>query len=313
MMLQRRWEKLQYFVSKNLLPHALDPHHERILNESKIHEAQVAKTVCVSEVTTLLDRIRNQYEILKNHRPSDDVTLLLFSKDVWVAEQGVPDNTWTTEIVTLVIENKFPGSYTHEMKKITNIVKTTKQFLIENTEKPVFNIELCHRIHTMLMQDILPENDVGKLRTMRLAASDGSSYEEPGLVERRLSALLTFTQLKINEICAVEGRDFDQFLNQIILGSLFVEEFLGIHPYRNGNGRTVRILFSLIVYYGLDPAGRWPVSFYAYVPVRYHATRREFYIETLEMSRRCGVPAAMVRYLLEGINMYFFDIITSTI
>lgn len=91
---------------------------------------------------------------------------------------------------------------------------------------------------------------------------------------------------------------------QIILGAFFLEEFLSIHPYKNGNGRTARVLFSLLV----SDCKTLPISFFANSPLAY-SSKKEYYIESLEKSRGRDAPIAIVRYILESVVKYFDDLI----
>ena len=76
----------------------------------------------------------------------------------------------------------------------------------------------------------------------------------------------------------------------IRLGSLFFSEFLLIHPFSNGNGRTARLLLSAFL------------KFEMVIPFSMYISKREEYIEVLEKRNNLSPPSALAHYVLLTCN-----------
>jgi len=76
--------------------------------------------------------------------------------------------------------------------------------------------------------------------------------------------------------------------HMISLGTIFFSEFLLIHPFINGNGRTARLLLNFVM------------KDYSVVPFSLYSSR-ESYIEVLEHRNDGNAPHLLAHYILKSI------------
>lgn len=308
-MLESRWSVLLDYVATRTLPSAYDPHYERILLGSSSEEVGNSRTLCQEDVNRLIARLRAQYDMLDDSGSTKQVALMLFCYDVFVCEQNKPDNLDTLELITSIIEYELGikksngGGHDRDITKLRNICNTGVKYLYHNKKTASFDLEMCCEVHRSLMNNLLPPDLLGRFRTKWVGSTNGRVFLDPKLIEKKLQELLIFTRKVQNSISKKEN-PFDRFMLQILLGSFFVEEFLIIHPFKNGNGRTARILFSLL----LSDSKIQPISFFANPPLTF-SSKKQYYIDSLEKSRQGNTPVAIVRYILESVVKYFDDLI----
>ena len=92
--------------------------------------------------------------------------------------------------------------------------------------------------HRMLMKDVDEAITPGKVReeNVSVVGPDGTEYFRacpPGSIEEELDSLVQW----------LNGSPYDE----IITATIFFHEFESIHPFRDGNGRTGRMLFQMIL------------------------------------------------------------------
>ncbi|MBI4598610.1 Fic family protein [Candidatus Uhrbacteria bacterium] len=106
---------------------------------------------------------------------------------------------------------------------------------------PAVDLETVLRTHGLVTQRLLPRSASGALRTDPVFVNDpkvGQTIFWPpdyADVPRLLRELLVFT---------VTQRDK---LDPLILAGIFHKQFVLIHPFMDGNGRTVRLLTTLLL------------------------------------------------------------------
>lgn len=101
--------------------------------------------------------------------------------------------------------------------------------------------ELALAVNAAVMRGLGPTG----FRT-RPAGSRGSGvvYDPPATIERSLARLLAATSSERQRL----RRDARaSLLDHAILAAVFYVKFLRIHPFANGNGRTARILFAVLL------------------------------------------------------------------
>jgi Fic family protein len=138
------------------------------------------------------------------------------------------------------------------------------------------------RVHSTLMCTLTTTTE---LRS-RNASPNGSPvlYEIPRRIRPKLEALLDFTSEWLKRC--------ESTWEALKCGTLFFSEFLLIHPFRDGNGRTARLLLSHLLRFHT-----WvPISLYLY---RGKDKNREIYINVLEERVNQSSPDALFFYLVD--------------
>lgn len=106
--------------------------------------------------------------------------------------------------------------------------------------------ENIQRVHRCIVEGLSISSDFRS--TMAMAAGNDPSqvYALPEKIESKLETLISFTNQELASAKALEER-LERLEQCIVIASLFCCEFLKIHPFINGNGRTARILLSWIL------------------------------------------------------------------
>jgi Fic family protein len=109
------------------------------------------------------------------------------------------------------------------------------------------NQKLVVNIHSRLMKNLMPKIKLGKYRLEPVFVNDPKKgkpiYWPPDHqdVSRLMSALIDYIKENSNQI------------DPIVLAGIFHKQFVIIHPFADGNGRTVRLMTkSLLAQMGLD-------------------------------------------------------------
>lgn len=107
-----------------------------------------------------------------------------------------------------------------------------------------FDEDLVKSIHMMVCGPLEygPHATPGEYRTIHVepVGSDFPNlYSHPSMISRRISALLSQVQSHLETYSSLQDR--------IRLSAWFLVEFLRIHPFVNGNGRTGRILMQILM------------------------------------------------------------------
>lgn len=151
----------------------------------------------------------------------------------------------------------------------------------------ILSEEYINRLHSIIGDEVIP--DAGNYRTVKVRANASSViYASPIMIKNRIEKLFEFILKKYNESVDLTPIDRMEFI--IKLGSFLFSEFLLIHPYKNGNGRTARLLINtffkisgLIV----------PFSLYY---------NRDAYISSLEKRSDLSPPSALATFILLACN-----------
>lgn len=104
-----------------------------------------------------------------------------------------------------------------------------------------FNYETVLKIHKIVMKDLISKGSVGKIRTEPVFVNDPklrkTIYWPPD--HQDVQALLKelFTFVKKNE----------EEMDPIILAGIFHKQFVIIHPFIDGNGRSVRLATKVLL------------------------------------------------------------------
>jgi len=103
-------------------------------------------------------------------------------------------------------------------------------------EADYLSIERIRHVHSLVMG--LPEKGC-KFRTEPRSNDTGLEYVPPECIGIRVDELLSFMRVAT---CRATT-----FKTRLVLAVLFLERFMYIHPFEEGNGRTGRLLFSVLL------------------------------------------------------------------
>lgn len=208
---------------------------------------------------------------------SENLSNIKKGENLEVLEFEFGDKTKLIEYLNKNGYNK--KDYPRLIKKLTNLKRAVK--LILKTKIPPLTLEFIKDIHNIIMKDLM--ENTGEIRKTIVKPSGSSNfYCLPQYIEKRLNSLIKF----VNNELSNQHNKFDKLL----LGILFFSEFLLIHPFSNGNGRTARILLSLFI----NPP----------LPITFDSCSKEEYYLVLE-ERLMNIdlpPIKLTKYLLQEIN-----------
>ncbi|MCL1979160.1 MAG: Fic family protein [Methanomassiliicoccaceae archaeon] len=111
-------------------------------------------------------------------------------------------------------------------------------FVVKNKFSLPWSPEMVKDVHSMLLMDTGAECLIGKFRTepASIIGADGFEYFiacPPGSIDEEMDSLLEW----------LAGSPYDE----IVTAALFFHEFESIHPFQDGNGRTGRTLFHILL------------------------------------------------------------------
>lgn len=190
--------------------------------------------------------------MLKEIRRLDSIldTFVLGSEDyLELVKDAYADNIhWSTKIegnnipleevkrmTTRFTEGQYRGKSTGPKQEILNHLYS---FFAKNEFGLPWDMDVLTRIHTILMDEVNENIIPGQIRSEEVSVigSDGTEYFiacPPGSIEVELDSLLEWLNLSpYDEICTA---------------TIFFHEFESIHPFRDGNGRTGRTLFQILL------------------------------------------------------------------
>jgi cell filamentation protein len=231
----------------------------------------------------------------ENYSELSAILISDYIREVWISEFP-PSEKFNKEINTveitddLILGNTKPDLIDDRLWKKLNNVHIALMGILSDEDLSITKIlseEYINYIHSIIGDEIIP--DAGNYRTVKVKANASSViYASPIMIKNRIEKLFEFILKKYNESVELTSIDRMEFI--IKLGSFLFSEFLLIHPYKNGNGRTARLLINaffkisgLIV----------PFSLYY---------NREVYISSLEKRSDLSPPSALATFILLACN-----------
>ena len=169
----------------------------------------------------------------------------MFSKyDVYTTVQSLycyPDSD--------VLKNKLNIRDRDELKRAEEEITALKQYmLMESPIKGRFSKTQLMNIHRFLFEDIYPF--AGHIRREQISKGDTMFYP-PHLIGQELDKV--FSKLHSEKMLHETDRK-----RQIEHLSYIMSELNIIHPFREGNGRSIRELIRcMALHYGFSLDGRW--------------------------------------------------------
>lgn len=132
---------------------------------------------------------------------------------------------------TNILKNKLNIKDSELLKKAEEDITAVKQMeLLRNPIKGRFTKNHLLRIHRFIFEDIYPF--AGRIRLEQISKSTTMFYP-PNLIDQQLDKL--FTMIKTEKML----KSLDQNVTLNNLSSIMAELNI-IHPFREGNGRTIR-------------------------------------------------------------------------
>lgn len=202
--------------------------------------------------TTLLDnlvRIKNLINELNNQKFSD-IILAKFEKDSYAisahASTSIEGNPIPLTDVRKILKNT-PAHIRDTEKEIINYNKAL-EFLnkLVSNPKPITRGLIC-TAQSMVIDGLIEKKNTGKFRVDPVVVNDPRkrqiAYIPPDAkdVLKLIKELINYLEKNFNEI------------DPLILAGLFHKQFVVIHPFIDGNGRTARLITKyLLARMGLD-------------------------------------------------------------
>eukprot|EP00117_Sycon_ciliatum_P044084 scpid82293/ scgid31847/ len=259
-------------------------------------------------------------------KDTDDMLKLLYIAEVWNTEIGGPRDNHTQLVCADVVDEKWDevaksmqdehSKYDAEKAKrvgqqLANLNKVLKAKFFETGTReekqqgPELNEELLSRLHMDLMEGLLDKPGQYRETLAGPTTVPEVIYLVPARIPGRLKTLLSFTNRQVESLReqykASNTSDRTEKTKMfILLGALYFSEFLFIHPFPNGNGRTARISLNLL----LTDVCEVPFSLFVCPPLC-DESARSLYLKTLSMVHECMtagqqsvLPTALATYIL---------------
>lgn len=140
---------------------------------------------------------------------------------------------------TNILVNKLNIHDNKTLKQAEEKIVATKLFVLRQN-KMIGNFDVNHfmNIHKFLFEDIYPF--AGKLRTENIA-KDFFSFAEWEYIEPELKKLLE----KLNKENNLNGKKREEIVKET---TYYLSELNVLHPFREGNGRTIREFIRELLY-----------------------------------------------------------------
>eukprot|EP00117_Sycon_ciliatum_P040687 scpid82292/ scgid29856/ len=249
-----------------------------------------------------------------------DLLKLQYTSEVWIAELGAADNDHTRTVCADVVDEKWehvqegmqPEYSEYMAKRVTQKLRNLtdvldNEFFETNRTQPCpqLSIDRLKELHKKLMKDLLDKPGEFRTRHARPSSQPSTQYLQPSRIPARLTTLLSFVNDQVGSLREqYEANNKSERTEKakmfILLGALYFSEFLFIHPFPNGNGRTARISLNLL----LTDVCEVPFSLFVCPPLC-DESARSLYLKTLSMVHECMtagqqsvLPTALATYIL---------------
>lgn len=194
---------------------------------------------------------------------------------------AIEANSLSLKEVRDVIDGKLVLGPQKEIQEVKNAYKAYEMIGKVNP----YSTEDLKKIHAVMTYLILDES--GEYRKGGEGVFDGDKCihvcPPPEKVESLMSAL--FKWMKENK---------DE-LHPLILSAIFHYEFVFIHPFKDGNGRTARLWHNIILY-------SWNKLF-AYLPLESQIKKyQDAYYEAIAESNKSGESTIFIEFMLKMID-----------
>jgi len=204
---------------------------------------------------------------------------------------SIEGNPLTLEQVKKLLVGNEIAAWEKDKNEVLNYVRVL-EYIDRLGGKKVKDIteEIILKIHQLNTKGILPEDQSGFYRKVPVAVVNGYGkvvFQPPPV--NKVSSLMKDFVLWLNSSQARE-------LYPVILSGISHYEFVRIHPFVDGNGRTARALSTLILYLkGFDTKRFFALDdYYNEDRVRYYAALQTVDQKTLDITQ-------WLKYFCEGV------------
>ncbi|MCX5698326.1 MAG: Fic family protein [Candidatus Omnitrophica bacterium] len=162
---------------------------------------------------------------------------------------SIEGNKLTLEQVKALSENKEVVATEKDKKEVLSYLKALDS-IPEYASKKVIDVKLFLKIHeTVTAETLQNSKDCGVFRDRQVFVGrrifDGTSFKE--IVEYMPPGTKDVPRL-VNEFLDWLNSDEIKEINPVILAGIVHYEIARIHPFIDGNGRTARLMASLVLY-----------------------------------------------------------------
>jgi hypothetical protein len=213
-----------------------------LLLASKLND--LLKSLAISfwwQKQTIGESLKQLKKLVAMNAVHDPILVALYTQETWMSElpiQEVSDSDTVmlsehviTEdeksFVTFLVGTGMPyEKATKKWIEASNLNVAVKDLFGGVSSNDEFNAELIHKIHCMLMLNLLPPEEIGVYRTTLAGAYQSTVvYAKPAQIQPRLESLLKFVNLNMRRATLTVA---------MAVGALFFSEFLLIHPFKDG-------------------------------------------------------------------------------
>ena len=204
---------------------------------------------------------------------------------------SIEGNPLTLEQVKNLLDGKKISAWNKDEKEVINYVKVL-EYIDKLGEEGIKNIteEVILRIHQLTTQGILAKGQSGCYRKVPVAVVDGYGrvvFQPPP--KNKVPDLMKDFVLWLNS-------DQTQELYPVLLSGISHYEFVRIHPFVDGNGRTARALATLILYLkGFDTKRFFALDDY------YNEDRGRYYAALQTVEQKILDTTLWLEYFCEGV------------
>jgi Fic family protein len=210
---------------------------------------------------------------------------------------SIEGNRLTLEQVAALAENKEVTAAEKDKKEVLNYLRALDS-IPEYSNKKAFNVELFLKIHKTITDGTLRnKEDCGVFRNRQVFVGrrvfEGTSFKE--IVEYMPPETKDVPRL-VTEFLDWLNLEGTKEINPVILAGVVHYEIARIHPFIDGNGRTARLMASLILYKsGFDHRRFFALDDY------YDENRSAYYGALKAVQQNKGDITQWLEYFTEGV------------
>ena len=206
---------------------------------------------------------------------------------------AIEANSLSLDQVTSIIDGKYVIGPQDEIQEVKNAYEAYK-LIKEINPYSIKDLKKIHGIMTFLIDE-----ESGKFRKGNEGVFDEKGNcvhicPPPTQVDDLMNRLFSWMK---------EGKDY---LNPLILSSVFHYEYVFIHPFKDGNGRTARLWQNAIL-------SNWEEIF-EYVPIESQIKKyQKEYYKAIDNCNNKGDSTEFIEFMLKMIDETLLELIDTTI